>query len=416
MNARDDDASDDSPAAPPPAPAAAEWRVPLNDLLYGEEEERAVVEVIRSRWLTMGPRVIEFERRIADLCGARHGIALSSCTAGLHLVLEALGIGPGDEVLVPSLTFVATVNVVVNVGATPVFCDVVSPELPLIDPAEIARNLGPATRAVIAMDYAGYPCDYDAIQTALADHDASLPPFPEGGTRVHLIEDAAHGIGGNLDEMRALGACGDAGVFSFFSNKNLATGEGGMVVTDRADIAERVRLLRQHGLTNNTWERHQDGRIGYDAVAAGWNYRPTEITAALGLAQVSKIETIRERRQAVVCRYHARLAEIPEVVVPFAHVKTWHRPALHVFPVLLPDHSTRMRVREFLNARGVQTSFHYPPVHTFDFYRRHVPTAAVSLPRTESFADREVTLPLHPGMTDADVDMVVDAIKESLTR
>lgn len=396
-----------------------EWRIPLNDLFFGEEEERAVVETIRSRWLTMGPRVAEFEAAVAEACGVRFAVCVTSCTAGLHLLMAALDVGPGDEVLVPSMTFVATVNVVVNSGATPVFCDVVSPELPLIDPAEISRNLSPASKAVIAMDYAGYPCDYDAIAVAIADFEASSPPSPRDPTqppRISLVEDAAHGIGGMLDEMRCLGACGDAGVFSFFSNKNLTTGEGGMIVTNRSDIAERVRLLRQHGLTRNTWERHHFGGVGYDAVAAGWNYRPSEIQGALGLAQVGKLETIRSRRQRVVQRYHAALAEVPEVVVPFAHVKTWHGPACHIFPVLLPDHETRVRVRETLQEKGIQTSFHYPPVHLFEYYRARVPSAQVSLPKTEAFAEREATLPLHPLMGEEDVDAVVAAIKEALAR
>ncbi len=401
-----------------------EWKISLSELAYGKEEEDAVLEVLRSRWLTMGPKVAEFERRVAEMVGAEFAVGLSSCTAGLYLLLAALDIGPGDEVLVPSMTFVATVNVIVNRGATPVFCDIVSPELPLIDRHEIARNLGPATKAVMPMDYAGYPCDYDGIAIAIADHVARTPG-PRIGTRhaslsfenrrvIHLLEDAAHGIGGSLDEQRSLGNCADAGVFSFFSNKNVATGEGGMVVTNRSDIAEKARLLRQHGLTHSTWERHQVGPISYDTVEPGWNFRPTEIQAALGLAQIDKLEVNQWKRHGLVRRYQSGLADVSEVTVPFAQVKTWYFPACHLFPILLPDLETRVKVREALQSKGIQTSHHYPPVHLFDYYRRFVPTARVSLPRTEEFAEREVTLPLHPALTPEDIDWIVVTIKESL--
>ncbi|MBI1783986.1 DegT/DnrJ/EryC1/StrS family aminotransferase [Candidatus Sumerlaeota bacterium] len=393
-----------------------EWKIPLTELAYGKEEEDAVLDVLRSRWLTMGPRTQAFEKRVAELAGTDYAVSLSSCTAGLYLMLAALDIGPGDEVLVPSLTFVATVNVIVNRGATPVFCDVISPELPLMDPREIARNLSPLTRAVLTVDYAGYPCDYDAIMAAIDDYEAnSQPPDPTRRRQsIHLLEDAAHGIGGALDEQRSLGNCGDAGVFSFFSNKNLATGEGGMVITNRSDIAEKVRLFRQHGLTVSTWERHKRGPMEYDVVAPGWNFRPTEIQAALGLAQIEKLEVNQWKRHTLVRRYQARLAEIPEVTVPFAQVKTWYFPACHVFPILLPDVAARITVRETLQGRGIQTSHHYPPVHRFDFYRSQVPTAGVSLPKTENYSERELTLPLHPNMTPEQIDWIAESIKEGL--
>lgn len=393
-----------------------EWKIALSDLVYGKEEEDAVLEVLRSRWLTMGPRTAEFERRVADMVGVEYAVCVSSCTAALYLMLAALDIGPGDEVIVPSMSFVATVNVVVNRGATPVFCDITSMREPLIDPDEIRRALSPSTRAVVTMDYAGYPCDYDAIFDVISDYESGSRRSGRQEGRIHLLEDAAHGIGGLRDEQRALGALGDAGAFSFFSNKNLAIGEGGMVVTNRADIAERVRLYRQHGLTHSTWDRHTAGPIGYNTVAPGWNFRPTELSSALGLAQLSKIEMIRSTRQQVVQHYNRRLAEIPEIVVPFMGLRVWTMPACHIFPILAPDRQSRYLIRDALTARGIQTSHHYPPIHLFDYYQRHVPTAHITLPNTEAFADREVTLPLHPLMTSQDVDTVVDALKEALTR
>ena len=395
-----------------------EWKICLSDLVYGEEEEQAVLEVLRSRWLTMGPRTEAFEEKLAEVIGAEFAVSVSSCTAGLYMLLAALDIGPGDEVLVPALTFVATVNVVLNRGATPIFCDIVAPDLPLIDPEEIAAKMSPATRAVFTMDYAGYPCDYDSISVVIEEFIASRPVLRTSGKRqvIHLLEDAAHGIGGALDEERSLGNCGDAGVFSFFSNKNVATGEGGMVVTNQPAIAERVRLLRRHGMTHSTWERHQSGPRAYDVIEAGWNFRPTEIQAALGLAQLKKLEVNQWKRHGLVRRYQSRLAELPEVTIPFAQIKTWYFPACHVFPILLPDEESRDKVRDALQVKRIQTSHHYPPVHRFAYYRKNVPSASESLPNTEAYAERELTLPLHPNLTPEEVDWIVEEIKEGLGR
>ncbi len=386
-----------------------QWKIFLSDLAYDDEEEAAVLEVVRSRWLTMGPRTEAFEQAVADLVGAEHAVLVSSCTAGLYLMLAALDIGPGDEVLVPSLTFVATANVIVHRGATPIFCDIVSPELPLMDPKEVARNLSPATKAIMTVDYAGYPCDYDALAPLIADFEVAYH------RRLYLLEDAAHGIGGAVDDKRSLGNCGDAGAYSFFSNKNVAIGEGGMVVTNQASIAERVRLLRHHGVTRSTWERHTGATFGYDVVDAGWNLRPGEIQAALGLAQVKKLEVNQWKRHTLVRRYQNRLAEVRPAVVPFAHLTSWYFPACHLFPILLPDATLRDKVREALQVRGIQTSHHYPPIHLFDYYRKRDLGVPASLPKTEEYAERELTLPLHPNMTSEDVDWIVEEIKQALT-
>lgn len=382
----------------------------LSDLTYDAAEREAVAEVLSAGWLTMGPRAQAFEQRVAEVAGTEHAVCLSSCTAGLYLILHALDIGPGDEVLVPSLTFAATANVILNRGATPVFCDIVSPEVPLIDPADVRRKLTDSTRAVFAVDYAGFPCDYDAIAAAIDDF-ASGKANPG---KIHILEDAAHGIGGALDASRAIGNCGEAAAYSFFSNKNLATGEGGMVVTNNAAIADRVRLLRAHGMTKTTWERHRSGPQDYDVVEAGWNYRPSEILAALGLVQLDKLAAGQERRKALVAQYCERLAEIQGVTVPFEPLDSWYRPAFHIFPILLADEPARNAVQQHLYEQKIQTSHHYTPIHLFTYYQQNVESARLSLPMTEDYARRELTLPLHPGLSEADIDRIVDAVREGI--
>lgn len=394
-----------------------DWKVYLSDLTFDRREEEAVLQVLRSGWLTMGPRTQEFERLVAQYVHAPHAVALANCTAGLYLLLRSMDLAPGDEVLLPALTFVATANVVLNCGAVPVFCDIVAPDLPLIDPKEIGKKLTSRTRAVYTVDYAGVPCDYDAIRAILDSHESRMRAqgSPESSARIRLFEDAAHGIGGRLDETRYLGNCADAGVYSFFSNKNLVTGEGGMIVTTDPAIDARVRSLRSHGLTHSTWSRHQGGTPGYDVVDAGWNFRPTEIMAALGLVQLARLEACQRRRAVIVERYRERLRELPEITVPFAQGGYWAEPANHIFPILLPGSHTRDRVRQHLLDRRIQISHHYNPIHLFQYYRDRVPTARVRLPRTEAYADCELTLPLHPGLHEDQVDWIVDEIREALS-
>ncbi len=394
-----------------------DWKVYLSDLTFDHREEEAVIAVLRSGWLTMGPKTQLFEQGVAAYVGASHAIALSSCTAGLYLLLRTLDLEPGDEILLPSLTFVATANVVINCGATPVFCDIVSAERPLIDPKEVARKLTPRTRAVFGVDYAGAPCEFDRMREIVEEHESRLNArgTPGSFAPIRIFEDAAHGIGGWLDERRHLGNCADAGVYSFFSNKNLVTGEGGMIVTEDEDLSERVRNLRSHGLTHSTWSRHQGGTPGYDVLDAGWNFRPSEITAALGLVQLAKLSENQKKRAKIVHRYHERLRELPEILVPLTKEPYWRESAHHIMPILLPGAQTRDRVRAHLLEAGIQISHHYNPIHLFRYYREQVPTAQVVLKRTEAFADRELTLPLHPGMTDDQVDWIVDQIKRALS-
>ena len=282
-----------------------QWIVPLFDPDLDEIEVEAVSAVIRSKWLTMGERTSEFEARFAAFCGVKHAIALNSATAALHIALMSAGIKPGDEVIVPSLTFVATANVIRYCGATPVFAEVESADEWNVSRRTLEAQLTPATRAVIVVHYAGYPCRMNEIAAFAREHG------------LVVVEDVAHAPGANLDG-RAMGAWGDAGCFSFFSNKNMTTGEGGMLTTDRDDLAERARRLRSHGMTTLTLDRHKGHAFSYDVVDLGYNYRMTELNAALGLCQMDRLAGGNAARGRWVKRYRERLHGVAGIAVPFS--------------------------------------------------------------------------------------------------
>jgi dTDP-4-amino-4,6-dideoxygalactose transaminase len=369
-----------------------DWRVPLADLEYGQEEEAAVLKVLHSRWLTMGAITQEFEAEFCRIVGAKHALAVSNATEALHLACLALGIGPGYEVITPSLSFVATSNAVLYTGADVRFADVIGPDELTIDPEEIARKVTPRTKAIIIMHYAGFPCRVREI-LAIAER-FKLP----------LIEDAAHAPGASLDG-KALGTWGAVGCFSFFSNKNLSTGEGGMLVTDRDDVAEKVRLLRSHGMTTLTYDRHHGHAYSYDVVDLGYNYRTDEIRSALGLEQLKKLAINNARRKEWTERYWQQLAACG-VGLPF-QVK-FGSPSYHIFPMLLPPGIDRKAFIDTLRSSGIQTSIHYPPTHRFSYYRSRY--GDISLPRTEDISAREITLPLYPSMGAELVDLVAEAV------
>jgi dTDP-4-amino-4,6-dideoxygalactose transaminase len=373
-----------------------EWRVPLADLDYGPIEEAALLAVLRSRWLTMGEVTQEFEKEFAAFVGARQALAVTNATVALHLACLALGIGPGDEVIVPSLTFVATANAVLYTGAQVRFAEILGPQELNISPEAIEREITPRTRAIIVMHYGGYPCQMEAILQIAARHGLAV------------IEDAAHAPGAALNG-KPLGTWGDAGCFSFFSNKNISTGEGGMLVTDRADLAEKVRLLRSHGMTSLTWDRHQGHAFSYDVVDLGFNYRIDEMRSALGLAQLKKLVANNARRKAITERYW-RALDGSGVELPFKN--TLGAPAYHIFPILLPAGADRVKFIDSMRIEKVQTSIHYPPVHMFKYYRTRYP--GVSLPITEMVASREVTLPLYPTMDNEAVELVISTVRQAL--
>lgn len=373
-----------------------EWRVPLADLDYGEEEQAAVDAVLHSRWLTMGGVTAEFEREFAAYTGVKHAVAVSNCTVALHLACLALGIRPGDEVIAPSLTFVATTNAVLYTGAEVRFADIASHDDLTIAPAEIEKQITPRTRALMVMHYGGYACDLPALQEIAARH------------RLALIEDAAHAPGASL-QGRALGTWGDVGCFSFFSNKNLSTGEGGMLVTNRDDVAEKVRLLRSHGMTTLTWDRHHGHAHSYDVMDLGYNYRLDEIRSALGRVQLRKLPQGNARRRAVTQRYRQALRGT-SIGLPFQTAVG--ESSCHLFPTMLPPRADREHFMDSLRTQGIQTSIHYPPIHRFTYYGERYPN--ISLPITEEVCAREVTLPLYPTMTDEQVEYVIAAVCSEL--
>ena len=360
----------------------------------GDIEKQALIAVIDDQWLTMGERVRGFERAFADLHRVDDAVAVSSATAALHLILAAFGIGEGDEVLVPSMSFVATAAVVVQTGATPVFVEIEAPERPHMSLDEARRHVTPRTRAVVVMHYGGFAVDLPAWRRFADEHG------------LFLFEDAAHVAG--LTGATAVGS--DAAAFSFFTNKNMTTAEGGMVVVADEARRERVRLLRSHAMTTSTLDRDRGRAVGYDVVACGFNFRMDELRGALGLVQIERLPGWNQTRVELMASYRERLAEqVPQVVVPFdAH----HPTSGHIMPVVLPPGCDRSAVMAAMRAAGIQTSVHYPAIHQFTYYQDQY--GGITLPHTEDFSLRELTLPLHPALDAADLDRVTGALASSL--
>jgi dTDP-4-amino-4,6-dideoxygalactose transaminase len=373
-----------------------EWKVPLADVEISEAEIEAVSDTYRSGWLSMGPRTEELESKFASYVRSAHAIAVTNGTAALHLICLGAGLGPGDEVIVPSLTFVATANAIRYTGATPVFADIAGLERPWLSADEVATAIGTKTRAIMNMTYGGHPGDSAALAELAADRG------------LMLLEDAAHGLGGSLAG-RQLGTFGLAGAYSFFSNKNLAVGEGGMVVTDDDELAAKVRLLRSHGMTSLTWDRHRGHASGYDVVELGFNYRIDEPRATLATERLARLDAENRRRAAAAGVYRDRLGDLRGVRPTLPAVDNGSS-ANHLFTVVLSEAADRDAVRASLAERGVQTSLHYPPVHRFTAYGQEL-----ELPVTDKYAQRAVTLPLFPTISEEQIGLVIDSLEEALT-
>lgn len=372
------------------------WKIPLTDLDYGDEELHAVQRVLRSQWLSMGPEVAAFEREFAGHCQIPHAVAVSSATAALSMALAVADVGAQDEVIQPGLNFVAAANATVQRGAEPVFVDVLGLDEPTLDPRQVARRIGPRTKAVVAMHYGGRLCRMAELAELCERHG------------VVLIEDACHAVGVSTEAADGgdsfAGGIGDLGAFSFFSNKNLATGEGGMVVTRRDDFAERLRPLRSHGMTTLTWDRHRGHASSYDVAVHGSNYRLDELHAALGRVQLQKLADNNRRRRTVLDFYAARLGGLEGWMFPL----TTDQPTSgHLMVAVAPDGAVRDRVVADLRQAGVQTSLHYPCIADFTAFQDW---QAAELAMTRDFAQRAISLPIFPTMTEQQVDYVCEAL------
>jgi dTDP-4-amino-4,6-dideoxygalactose transaminase len=377
-----------------------DWKVALSDITLGPEERKAVNRVMESGWISMGPEIEQFEYEFADYLGTDFAVAVSSGTTALHLALAASEIGVGDEVILPSLTFVATANAVIYQGAVPVFADVGDLSDWNLSLASIEKKLSPKTRAIIAVHYAGFPCMMDQLRELAATYN------------LKIIEDAAHAPGAVYQD-RKLGTWGDVGCFSFFSNKNMTTAEGGMVVTQNPEIARRVRLLRSHGMTTLTWDRHRGHSFSYDVVETGFNYRMDEIRAAIGRVQLAKLEENNAKRKWITRKMRQLMSDIDGVFVPFSD-NLIESSSCHIFPIFLEDKDIRPLVMNSMRNSGIQTSIHYPPVHRFSvFSSGEAPRKDLRF--TELIAEREITLPLFPHMTDYQMDLVIEELKLSLS-
>ena len=323
------------------------WRIPLSDLDFGSEEAEAVQRVIASKWLSMGPEVQAFEQEFARMQEAKYALAVSSATAGLHLSVLALGVGPGDEVIQQALNFVAAANMTVAVGGTPVFADICSLDEPTIDPSEVERLISPRTKAVLVMHYGGSLCRMAELTELCAARG------------IAVVEDACHAVGVAYHNARnrwpsgiMAGSIGDVSAFSFFSNKNIAAGEGGMVVTNRGDLAERVRLLRSHGMTTLTWDRHKGHAGSYDVVNPGYNYRLDELHAALGHAQLKKLARNNQKRRNLLTVYRQARGSLAGWTMPFADAIEFS--SGHLMVIVAPDPEIKQRAIDALRHSGVQ--------------------------------------------------------------
>jgi dTDP-4-amino-4,6-dideoxygalactose transaminase len=375
------------------------WKVPLSDLVIDDELVEAVREAVTSGWWSMGPRVAAFEQAFAEFTGAKHALAVANGTAALHMALLAVECRPGDEVVLPSLNFVAAANTILHTGATPVFCDVRGDGDLNLDPADLEAAIGPATKVLLPLHYGGYACDMDAVEELADQH----------GLRV--VEDAAHAPGATF-RGRSCGTLGDVGCFSFFSNKNLPIGEGGMVITDDDGLAERLRLLRSHGMTTLTWDRHRGHAHSYDVVEHGFNYRLDETRAAVGLVQLRRLPEENAARARISAVYRSALNGKKGLSMPFGDADAQETSSHHLAVVLLPEGTSRADVRTTLNDAGIQTSVHYPPIHQFSHYEEL--GARRPLPRTDAVAERLLTLPLYGRMPDADAERVAAALLDAL--
>lgn len=369
----------------------------------GEEEVEAVREVLLSGWITTGPVTESFERKITELVGAKFALAVNSCTAGLHLALLALGVGPGDEVIIPSFTFAATANVVLHVGAKPVFADIKEDSLTL-DPKDVERKITKRTKVIIPVHFAGFPADMDDL----------LGIKVKKG--IFIVEDAAHALG-SVYEGIPIGSIGDITVFSFHAVKNLTTAEGGMITTDNPVLNERMRVLSLHGLTRDAWLRYRaNGASSYQVIRAGYKYNMPDVLAAIGLAQLRKFKANQRKRKILARRYLEGLKGIPGLKLPPVPRDPLMVHAWHLFVIRITE-GTEISRDEFVSQLSefrIGTSIHFQPLHLEPLYRKTLGTKEDSLPVTEKVGKEVVSLPFYPRLSEEDQDYVMESIKKIL--
>jgi dTDP-4-amino-4,6-dideoxygalactose transaminase len=361
----------------------------------GEAELASLRETLGTTFLTLGPRVGVFERKLGEALGVPHVVGVTSCTLGLHMVLHALGVGPGDEVITTPMTFISTPNAALYVGATPVFADV-DPRTGALDPEDVARKVTPRTKAILCVHLYGQLCDVRALR-AIADKHG-----------LFLVEDAAHGFEAERDGLRP-GSLGDAAVFSFYATKTMTSGDGGAVATRSAELDARLRRLRNHGVSKDAISRHGGAYQHWDMIELGFKGALTDVEAALLLPQLDRAEARRASRQAAVERYEARLRGVPGLTLMHREGRSAH----HLFPVLVPR-GRREQVLTALGQQGVGCAVNYRAVHTLRYYRERFGLPPDALPHAADIGDRTVSLPLWPWIPEADVDYVCERIAEAV--
>ncbi len=374
--------------------------LPFAQPLLGEEEIDEVVHCLRSGWLTTGLKVRQFEREFSEFIGARHSLAVNSCTAALHLALEAIGVGPGDEVITTPMTFTATAAVIEHLGARPVFADVEAKTLN-IDPAAIERRVTPRTKVILPVHFAGQACDMDAIMGVGRQHG------------IPIVEDAAHAIPTTYHG-RLVGTLSDITCFSFYATKNVTTGEGGMVVTDREEYADRMKLMHLHGMSRDAWKRYtQNGSWSYEILAPGFKYNLTDIAAAIGIHQLRKCHAFHQRRLAIANQYDAGLAGVPGIVLPEVDDRQAH--GWHLYVIQVDSEQLNIGRNEFIDkliARNIGVSVHFIPLHVHPYYRERYSLQPTDYPNAMAAYERIISLPIYAKMGDEDVRHVIDAVRD----
>ena len=366
----------------------------------GEEEINEVVDTLKSDWVTTGPKTFNFEDIFSKKVDSKYAIAVSSCTAALHLAIVALGIGEGDEVITTPFTFAATAEVVENEKAKPVFVDV-EKDTYNIDPARIEEKITDKTRAIIVVHYAGHACEMDRIMDIAKKND------------LYVIEDAAHAIGSKYNN-KSIGSIGDVTCFSFYATKNITTAEGGMITTNNEELADKMRILSLHGISKDAWKRYSsEGSWYYEILYSGYKYNMSDLQASIGIHQIGKLDQMQKRREEIADKYNKSFAEIPQLTTPT--VKNYATNAWHLYPVQVNDDLLSINRNEFieaLKAENIGTSVHFIPLHLHPYYKEKYGFKGSSFPNAESLYNHEISLPIYPKMADEDVDDVISAVKK----